>query len=209
MTKTIQLLLGAALLITGELAVVEAANCAAIALTAIPQCAQTCFLNGAPTIGCGGLDFACQCASEAKLYAAIEGCVATGCPTASYQAVIDGASSVCGCATAGLAVGGSVTVSGISGISVIPGTVAPGTVVPGSFTTTTPISTTTVPTTKGSSSQPTTTAAPVTSATNTPFATSVPTFAPTASVVHAGSARSRISVIGSIVAVLVVAFAWL
>ena len=93
MSKIIQLLLGAALLITSQLAVVNAENCAAIALTAIPQCAQSCFLNGAPTIGCGGLDFACQCASEAKLYAAIEGCVATGCPTASFQAVIDGASS--------------------------------------------------------------------------------------------------------------------
>lgn len=93
MSKIIQFLLGAALLITGELAVVRAENCAAVALTAIPQCAQTCFLNGAPTIGCGSLDFACQCASEAKLYAAIEGCVAAGCPSASYQAVIDGASS--------------------------------------------------------------------------------------------------------------------
>lgn len=93
MTKLIELLLGAALLMTGELAVVSAENCAAVALTAIPQCAQSCFLNGAPTIGCGSLDFACQCASEAKLYAAIEGCVAAGCPSASYQAVIDGAST--------------------------------------------------------------------------------------------------------------------
>lgn len=93
MAKIIQVLLGAALLITGQLAEVSAENCAAVALTAIPHCAQSCFLNGAPTIGCGSLDFACQCASEAKLYAAIEGCVATGCPSASYQGVIDGASS--------------------------------------------------------------------------------------------------------------------
>jgi hypothetical protein len=93
MTKRIQYLLGAVLLMIGELAVVNAENCAAIALAVIPQCAQSCFLNGAPTIGCGAVDFACQCASEAKLYAAIEGCVASGCPSPSYQAVIDGASS--------------------------------------------------------------------------------------------------------------------
>lgn len=93
MSKIIQLLFGAAVLLTAQVAGVEAADCAAVALKAIPQCAQSCFVNGAPSIGCGGLDFACQCASEAKLYAAIEGCVASGCPSASYQAVIDGASS--------------------------------------------------------------------------------------------------------------------
>ncbi|KAB5577966.1 hypothetical protein GE09DRAFT_536167 [Coniochaeta sp. 2T2.1] len=210
MSKIIQLLLGAALLI----AVTEAADCAAVALKAIPQCAQSCFINGAPTIGCGSLDFACQCASEAKLYAAIEGCVATGCPAPSYQAVIDGASSVCGCATAGVAVGGSMTVSGISGITVIPGTVAPGTVVPGtvvpgSFTTTTPASTTAAPTTKGSSS-PTTSANPITSAADTaPVGTSVATFAPTASVVQAGSGRSSVSFMGCAIAGLVMGLAWL
>ncbi|KAB5545898.1 MAC1 interacting protein 1 [Coniochaeta sp. 2T2.1] len=211
MSKIIQLLLGAILLT----AVAVAADCAAIALKAIPQCAQSCFINGAPTIGCGSLDFACQCASEAKLYAAIEGCVAQGCPAPSYQAVIDGASSVCGCATAGVAVGGSMTVSGISEITVIPGTVvsgtvAPVTVIPGSFTTTAPVSTTAAATTKGSSSSPTTSANPITSAANTaPFGTSVATFAPTASVVHAGSGRASVGFMGCVIAGLVMGLVWL
>ncbi|KAI1841159.1 hypothetical protein JX265_000498 [Neoarthrinium moseri] len=76
-----------------------AQNCAAVAITAIPACAQSCFLSGAPSIGCGGTDFACQCDKEAALYAAVEGCVSSGCPEPSFQAVIDGASSVCACAS--------------------------------------------------------------------------------------------------------------
>lgn len=73
--------------------VVAAEECANVALTAIPGCAQNCILNGAPTIGCGGTDFDCQCAQSAALFAAVEGCVATACPSASYQGVIDGAST--------------------------------------------------------------------------------------------------------------------
>ncbi|KAK9424706.1 hypothetical protein SUNI508_13551 [Seiridium unicorne] len=79
-----------------------AQNCAAVAVTAVPVCAQSCILNGATSIGCSGTDFACQCEKEAALYAAIEGCVSSGCPEPSYQAVIDGASSVCNCATGAL-----------------------------------------------------------------------------------------------------------
>lgn len=89
--KTFAVLAGALLLAAGASA--DAPNCAAVALSAIPQCAQSCFLKGAPEVGCGGTDFACQCEQEARLYAAIEGCVASGCPAQSYQAVIDGASS--------------------------------------------------------------------------------------------------------------------
>lgn len=70
-----------------------AENCATVAVTAIPSCAQSCFLDGASFVGCDSLDFGCQCAQEAALYAAIEPCVATGCPAASFQAVINGASS--------------------------------------------------------------------------------------------------------------------
>lgn len=70
-----------------------AENCASVAVTAIPSCAQSCFLEGASYVGCDSLDFGCQCGKEAALYAAIEPCVATGCPAASFQAVINGASS--------------------------------------------------------------------------------------------------------------------
>lgn len=77
----------------------RAQECLSVALTAIPSCAQSCFLDDAPSIGCDSTDFACQCEKEAALYAAVEGCVSTGCPEASFQAVIDGASSVCNCAT--------------------------------------------------------------------------------------------------------------
>ncbi|GJD01248.1 MAC1 interacting protein 1 [Colletotrichum higginsianum] len=68
-------------------------DCASVAVTAIPSCAQGCFLEGASFVGCDSLDFSCQCGKEAALYAAIEPCVATGCPAASIQAVINGASS--------------------------------------------------------------------------------------------------------------------
>lgn len=71
-------------------AVVVAQDCINVALTAIPGCAQNCILNGAPSIGCQGTDFSCQCAQSAALYAAVEGCVSSACPSASYQAVIDG-----------------------------------------------------------------------------------------------------------------------
>lgn len=91
------ILVGAAALLVTE---AVAQDCLNVALTAIPSCAQSCFLDGAPAVGCGGTDFACQCNQEAALYAAIEGCVASGCSQPSYQAVIDGASSVCNCATA-------------------------------------------------------------------------------------------------------------
>ncbi|KAI0834003.1 hypothetical protein F5Y06DRAFT_279983 [Hypoxylon sp. FL0890] len=81
-------------------AVVRAADCRGVAQTAIPSCAQPCFVENAGSVGCDGADFACQCQNEATLYAAIESCVASGCPEPSFQAVIDGASSVCNCATA-------------------------------------------------------------------------------------------------------------
>lgn len=92
-TMKLSHLVGAAFLAASQPALVQAADCVSVALGAIPSCAQSCFLNGAPSIGCAGTDFACQCENEAKLYAAIEGCVSDGCPSASYQAVIDGAST--------------------------------------------------------------------------------------------------------------------
>ncbi|KAI1134318.1 hypothetical protein F5Y05DRAFT_417372 [Hypoxylon sp. FL0543] len=92
-------------------AIVRAADCLGVAQTAIPSCAQSCFVENAPSVRCHGTDFACQCQNEASLYAAIESCVAFGCPEPSFQAVVDGASSVCNCATAnpgGFVVGSSL-----------------------------------------------------------------------------------------------------
>ncbi|KAI2617319.1 hypothetical protein GGS26DRAFT_409486 [Hypomontagnella submonticulosa] len=80
--------------------VVCAAGCLEVAQTEIPSCGQSCFVENAPSVGCDGTDFVCQCQKEAALYAVIEPCVASGCPEPSFQAVIDGASSVCNCATA-------------------------------------------------------------------------------------------------------------
>lgn len=73
--------------------IAQAADCLDVAQAEIPSCAQSCFLENAPSVGCGGLDFTCQCQNEATLYAAIEPCVASGCSESSFQAVIDGASS--------------------------------------------------------------------------------------------------------------------
>ncbi|KAF6809532.1 CFEM domain-containing protein [Colletotrichum sojae] len=114
MQKATRLLFSLALLARGAVA---AENCASVAVTAIPSCAQGCFLEGASFVGCDSLDFGCQCGKEAALYAAIEPCVATGCPSASFQAVINGASSVCGCAGAGSGGGKTVSESFVSAIS--------------------------------------------------------------------------------------------
>ena len=84
---------GIIVLLFREAVVVGAADCVNLALSVIPSCAQNCFLNGAPSVGCAGVDFNCQCEQEARLYAIAEDCVSTACPSASYQAVIDGGSS--------------------------------------------------------------------------------------------------------------------
>ncbi|CAN8105434.1 unnamed protein product [Discula destructiva] len=99
---------------------VLAQNCVATALSAIPRCAQNCILNGAPAIGCGGTDFACQCQQTAGLFAAVEVCVQSSCPSDSFQGVIDGASTVCDCAGPGPTPGGTYSVSGISTWTVPP-----------------------------------------------------------------------------------------
>ncbi|KAK1590456.1 uncharacterized protein LY79DRAFT_515885 [Colletotrichum navitas] len=114
MRDIIGVVAGVALLLGGAAA---ADNCASVAVTAIPSCAQSCFMEGASFVGCDSLDFSCQCGKEAALYAAIEPCVATGCPAASFQAVINGASSVCGCAGAGQIGGQTVSGSFVSAIS--------------------------------------------------------------------------------------------
>ncbi|KKY33525.1 putative mac1 interacting protein 1 [Diaporthe ampelina] len=95
--------------------VAVAQDCINVALTAIPGCAQNCILNGAPSIGCQGTDFSCQCAQSAALYAAVEGCVSSACPSASYQAVIDGsdeAPTASSGSSGGTTGGGSGTGSG-------------------------------------------------------------------------------------------------
>lgn len=71
----------------------QGADCTSVALKAIPACAQHCFLEGAPTMGCGGLDFACQCRQEAAMHAAIESCVASSCASSQFQSIIDGAAT--------------------------------------------------------------------------------------------------------------------
>ena len=82
--------LGAAALLFLSRRVHAGENCLNVALSAVPSCAQPCYLEGAPTIGCDGLDFACQCAKQAAMFAAIEGCVADKCPAAEVEGVIDG-----------------------------------------------------------------------------------------------------------------------
>lgn len=81
------LLAGAAVLVAS---VATAQDCISVALSAIPSCAQPCFLNGAPTIGCSGTDFKCQCQQQAKMFAAVESCVQKSCPESEFQKTIDG-----------------------------------------------------------------------------------------------------------------------
>ena len=67
------------------------ANCTSAALSTIPACALPCFVHGAATIGCGGLDVACLCRQQAALLAAVEPCMATSCNATELQDALDGA----------------------------------------------------------------------------------------------------------------------
>lgn len=69
---------------------VLAASCINTAFALVPTCAQSCILSGAPSVGCGGTDFECQCQKTAALFAVVDSCVSLSCPADSYQAVIDG-----------------------------------------------------------------------------------------------------------------------
>ncbi|KAI5465334.1 hypothetical protein BGZ63DRAFT_419909 [Mariannaea sp. PMI_226] len=77
-------------------------DCAPVASTAVPKCAQACFSSAAPSVGCGANDFACQCQPDAQssLSQLLIPCVATACDSNQLPSVIAGASSVCACATA-------------------------------------------------------------------------------------------------------------
>ncbi|KAK3693726.1 hypothetical protein B0T22DRAFT_436886 [Podospora appendiculata] len=177
-------LIGALLAAAGAHA--QLSGCAAVAVKAIPSCAQSCFIDNAPAVGCGGFDFACQCQKEAAFFAAIESCVASSCASSLFQDVIDGAA---------LGSGGSMTVSG----TVVPGTVAHGTVgtvigtVVGTFVTTPTATATTTPESTfqtSSSSAPASTAVP-SSSTNGGGSGGTPTasqsFGATASTVSAAN----------------------
>jgi hypothetical protein len=63
-------------------------NCAASA-AAVPTCALSCFNSAIPKVGCGIIDYACQCSSSqfAQISTALVPCVATACPAASFAAV--------------------------------------------------------------------------------------------------------------------------
>lgn len=117
------MVLGAAALVVREAS--AAADCMSLALTAIPTCAQSCFLNGAPEIGCGATDFACQCGKQAALMAAIEGCVQTSCKASEFQSVIDGGAKVCKCTGVdAMPAGGSMSGSYAATGSVMPSATA-------------------------------------------------------------------------------------
>ncbi|KAK1755294.1 MAC1 interacting protein 1 [Echria macrotheca] len=179
--KVPQLLTTASLLVS----VVSATDCVSVALKAIPSCAQPCFLEGAPTIGCDGLDFACQCRQQPAMFAAIEGCVAKACADDQFELVIDGSNKVCDCAAPEANPGGTFTVSG-STVIVYPSSSFASSIIPSysprpSFTNTVivpspPAATTTSPAgSPGSGSSPTTTS---------------PTYFATASVVTGGADAS-------------------
>lgn len=173
--------LGGFLSLASQFHAVVAADCVSVALKEIPSCAQSCFISAAPTIGCGGLDFACQCQQQPALMAAIEGCVASQCPSSSFQAVIDGGETVCACANGfggGDAPVGSM-VSSISGISSMPTATVIGSYPPSSFP-----------------------SYPATTTTSTPTATA--STVPTAGALSSSVADIRL--IGSIVAALAFGF---
>ncbi|KAK4451575.1 hypothetical protein QBC34DRAFT_48413 [Podospora aff. communis PSN243] len=94
--------LSVALQLAGAVAVLaQGQDCTSVALNAIPSCAQPCYLENAPSIGCAGLDFACQCKQKTAMFNAIQGCVATKCPESEFERVVDGSNEVCDCAAPG------------------------------------------------------------------------------------------------------------
>ncbi|KAK0667192.1 hypothetical protein QBC41DRAFT_141309 [Cercophora samala] len=76
----------------------DGGDCLSVALVAIPDCAKTCFLEQAPSVGCDGLDFVCQCKKQAAFYSSVEACVVDACEASEYEKVIDGVGTVCECA---------------------------------------------------------------------------------------------------------------
>ena len=65
-------------------------DCTTVAVKVIPSCAQACFIDNAPSVGCDGFDFACQCEKQASFMSAIESCVADSCEASQFQDVLDG-----------------------------------------------------------------------------------------------------------------------
>ncbi|KAK3389086.1 hypothetical protein B0T20DRAFT_94090 [Sordaria brevicollis] len=103
----------------------QVSGCVGVALKVIPSCAQACFIDNAPSVGCDGFDFACQCKKQADFMAAIESCVIKSCEASQFQDVIDGAAEVCECA---LPAGSSPQT--VSGTVVAPTGTVIGTVIP-------------------------------------------------------------------------------
>lgn len=95
---------------------VTSADCAPLASSVVPECAQECFTIAAPDVGCEVNSFGCMCQEDAQasLSAILVPCVASRCEAAQLTKVIAGASSVCECALAE-PTGGSDTCEGGSG----------------------------------------------------------------------------------------------
>lgn len=85
-------------------------DCAQLALTSIPKCAQACFFDNASKVGCGPLNFACQCepSARASMTGLMAPCVMTECWPWEYYQIIQGAGAVCECATGSCAEPGRV-----------------------------------------------------------------------------------------------------
>lgn len=78
----------------------SAQDCTQVALSSIPTCAHDCFFEYAPSVGCGALDFPCQCESVARasMTGLMMGCVLSNCWAWSIPGIIKGANEVCECA---------------------------------------------------------------------------------------------------------------
>ena len=76
-------------------AALDAENCTSLAQEVMPTCAQECYLSIATGVGCGALDFPCQCEEDtkAKLTTMMMPCVLTACDFADLPSVIAGGSS--------------------------------------------------------------------------------------------------------------------
>ncbi|ROV90984.1 hypothetical protein VSDG_07681 [Cytospora chrysosperma] len=65
------------------------------ATAAIPSCGVPCITSAASAIGCGTVDYACQCTSSAELQSSAQACVLSACGLATGLQVVTAAEAIC------------------------------------------------------------------------------------------------------------------
>ncbi|ROV87973.1 hypothetical protein VMCG_10676 [Cytospora schulzeri] len=92
-------------------------------ISSIPECAQTCLLSAASSVGCAADDYTCQCSSDNQsgIQEAATSCVSDGCGIdAALQQVLPAAETFCSAINAGQTCSSSSASAVISTTSSLP-----------------------------------------------------------------------------------------